>query len=214
MGFQQHFYSRLKLLSSRPASQFPVEAMPVGFRSAAVLIPLWPEADGSIKVAFTQRPESLPSHKGQVSFPGGSKLADDESTEITALRETREELGLDPGDITVMGRLDDAWSRQGFHIVPYVGWIDSKPVFIPDNNEVVAILIGDLQTIMKPESHCVHEFNFQGLQRKSEAFKWQGGYIWGVTADIMLELVLWIKGEESSRRDIRLKTMQTYQEKA
>lgn len=211
MDFQQHFYTRLKLLSSRPAARFPDEAMPAGIRTAAVLIPMWPETDGSVKVVFTQRPETLPSHKGQVSFPGGGTLPHDQSTEITALRETREELGLEPEAITIMGRLDDAWSRQGFHIVPYVGWLNSKPEFNPDWNEVAAVLVGDIQTIMKPESRCIHEFTYKGGQRKTEAFRWQDGYIWGVTADIMLELILWIKGEESSRRDIRMQSMQTYQ---
>jgi 8-oxo-dGTP pyrophosphatase MutT (NUDIX family) len=211
MKFQQHFYTRLKSLSRRPAAQFPVETIPANTRSAAVLIPLWPEEDGSIKVVFTQRPQTLPSHKGQVSFPGGGMLPDDETTEMTALRETTEELGLKPEEISIMGRLDDAWSRQGFHIVPYVGWLDRKPEFNPDWNEVAAIMIGDLRTIMNPESHCVHEFTYNGMQRKSEAFRWQDGYIWGVTADIMLELILWIKGEESSRMNIRFKSMQTSQ---
>jgi 8-oxo-dGTP pyrophosphatase MutT (NUDIX family) len=210
MEFQQHLYQRLKCLSRRPAAQFPAENMPDGYRTAAVLVPLWPEEDGSVKVVFTQRPETLPSHKGQVSFPGGGKLPDDKTTEITALRETREELGLDPEEITIMGRLDDAWSRQGFHIVPYVGWLDSRPEFIPNLDEVAAILIGDLETILKPEAHCIHEFTYQGMLRKSEAFRWQDGYIWGVTADIMLELVLWVRGEKSSRGDIRMKAMQTY----
>jgi 8-oxo-dGTP pyrophosphatase MutT (NUDIX family) len=210
MIFHDYFYSRLEHLNRRDCQEFPTVEIPEKYRSAAVLIPLWPEANGTVKIAFTQRTQSLPSHKGQMSFPGGSMLHDDLNTEYTALRETREELGLLPERVNIMGRLDDAWSRYGFHIVPYVGWMQEKPEFKPDYNEVADILIADLETLMLPECTCIHEFTINGVNRKSQAFKWEGGYVWGVTADILLELILWVKGEESNRRDIRLKSLRNF----
>jgi 8-oxo-dGTP pyrophosphatase MutT (NUDIX family) len=211
MIFQDHFYSRLSQLPSRDYQQFPAHELPENYRSAAVLLPLWAEPGGIIKIAFTQRTESLPSHKGQMSFPGGSMLPDDPTTESTALRETQEELGINPDQVSIMGRLDDAWSRYGFHIVPYVGWMQSKPEFKPDFNEVAGILIADIETLMQPQCSCIHEFTVKGVTRTSQAFQWEGGYVWGVTADILLELILWVKGEQSNRRDERLQVMRSYQ---
>ena len=210
MKFQDSFYSRLLLLSDRENQQFPPNELPEEYRRAAILIPLWPENDGSVKVAFTQRTEKLPSHKGQVSFPGGAMLPEDESQEMTALRETHEEMGIDPDKVTVMGRLDDAWSRYGFHIVPYVGWFESKPEFTPDYNEVAGILVANVETLMLPDSSCLHNYSVDGVTRQSQAFRWDEGYVWGLTADILLEMLLWINGEESNRRDARLKALRSF----
>jgi 8-oxo-dGTP pyrophosphatase MutT (NUDIX family) len=194
MNFQEHFYSRLACLPDREVQEFSPGELPETYRSAAVLVPLWPEADGSIKVAFTLRADSLPSHKGQVSFPGGGMIPGDNGPEYTALRETREELGIQPDAVGIMGRLDDAWSRFGFHIVPYVGWLREKPEFNPDDNEVAGVIIADVETLMQPDASCIHEFTVAGVRRKSQAFRWKDGYVWGVTADILLELFLWVRG--------------------
>ena len=214
MNFQEKFFLRLQNLPDREIQEFPDGELPKNYRAAAVLLPLWPESNNTIKIAFTQRAESLPSHKGQVSFPGGSMHPEDSNTEKTALRETREELGIRPQDVAIMGRLDDAWSRYGFHIVPYVGWIKNKPELFPNSNEVEKIIVADVETLMQPEASCTHEFTINGIQRKSHAFKWQGGYVWGVTADILLELFLWVKCEKSNRRDIRLQSMRDYLSKS
>jgi 8-oxo-dGTP pyrophosphatase MutT (NUDIX family) len=212
MNFREKAYSRLKLLPTRELQLFPPERLPDPCRTAAILIPLWPGLDGSINIAFTQRSTSLPSHQGQVSFPGGGSQPDDQSTQMTALREFNEELGVSPDDVTVMGRLDDAWSRFGFHITPYVGWLDRQPDFIPDHNEVAGIITADIQDLMQPDVACIHEFTVNGIKRKSQAFNWTGGYIWGVTADLLLELLLWIKEEPSNRGELRLTAMRQYME--
>lgn len=212
MNFREKIHSRLKLLVDREPQLFPLDQLPNKYRTAAVLIPLWPDENGSVKIAFTQRSASMPSHQGQVSFPGGGANLDDTTTEYTALRELKEELGIEHGDVTVMGRLDDAWSRFGFHITPYVGWIDQRPDFKPDINEVEKIITADLQNLMKPDTSCIHEFTVNGIQRKSQAFNWDGGYVWGVTADVLLELLLWIKEEPSNRGELRLSAMKQYME--
>lgn len=212
MNFREKVHSRLKLLVDREPQLFPLEQLPNKYRTAAVLIPLWPDENGSVRIAFTQRSVSLPSHKGQVSFPGGGANPDDTTTEYTALRELKEELGIEHGDVTIMGRLDDAWSRFGFHITPYVGWINQQPDFKPDLNEVDEIITADLQNLMSPGISCTHEFTVNGMQRKSQAFNWDGGYVWGVTADVLLELLLWIKEEPSNRGQLRLSAMKQYME--
>lgn len=203
MKFRDSIYARLQALPERNTRYFPQDIFPSNYRTAAVLLALWPEPDGSVCVVLTRRSVNLSSHQGQVSFPGGSMHAADDSPVQTALREAREELGINPEDVRLMGRLDDAWSRFGFHVIPVVGWLDERPVLIPDPAEVAEVIIADLETLMRPESSCMHV----QIDRESQAYRWDGGYVWGLTAEILLELFLWVCGEESSRRDVRLANM-------
>ncbi len=206
MSFQDFFYSRLVSLPQRQFQEFPREVFPASYRSAAILMPFWPEED-TVKVAFTQRAQTLPAHKGQVSFPGGSRHAGDATIQDTALRETEEELGINRNLIHIKGRLDDAWSGHGFHITPYVGWIVESPVFSPQPAEVSDIIIADVEHLMQPAVSCVHTIETAGRIRTTHAFSWDDGYVWGITADILLELLLWVKGESSNRCEIRLAYM-------
>lgn len=201
---------RLQALSGRETGTFPSDALPEARQSSAVLLLFWPAGESRVEVVFTQRPDHMPTHAGQVSFPGGRRHAEDKSAADTALREAREELGIDPGLVTVMGRLDDAWSIAGHHVIPYVGWLEKQPDFAPNPAEVEAILIGDVETLMRPEVSCEHRVDFAGKVRASHAFKWDGGYVWGLTADILLELLLWIEGKPSGRADLRLRRLQEF----
>lgn len=203
MTFRDRFYNRLLCLSERVPGEFPVDVFPANFRAAAVLLLFWTERDGQVRLALTRRSDKLPSHQGQVSFPGGSMHAGDISIINTALREAREELGIDPTAVRVMGRLDDAWSRFGFHVVPVVGWLDERPEFRPDPSEVAELIIADVETMMRPECSTLHKIG----ERETQAYRWDTGYVWGLTAEILLEFFLWMRGEESGRRDYRLEWM-------
>ena len=107
MQFKDHFFSRLEALSERETFEFPRATLPAGYNTAAVLLPFWPGDDGGIEVVFTRRPETMSSHAGQVSFPGGKVDPEDESVAAAALREANEELGIDPAAVKIMGRLDE-----------------------------------------------------------------------------------------------------------
>lgn len=186
---------------------FPQKFLPEDYFPAAVLMLFWPEPDDRIKLALTQRSDTLPTHQGQVSFPGGKQSPQDETLIETALRETREELGISTDAITIMGRLDDAWSSYGHLVVPCVGWTDERPQFNPDTREVARVIIADIQMLMSPDASTTHTFQRDGLTRVTHAFRWNDGYVWGMTADILLELFLWLNGESSNRGDIRLANM-------
>lgn len=203
MSFHDQFFTSLQSLSNRDTHYFPQDIFPQTYRTAAVLLAFWPEQDGSISMALTRRSDKLPSHQGQVSFPGGSMQAEDGSPVQTALREAHEELGINPEAVRIMGRLDDAWSRFGFHVIPVVGWLEQRPTLTPDPDEVAEVIIADIQTLMRPESSCMHKL----ADRESQAYLWDGGYVWGLTAEILLELFLWVRGVESNRRDARLAWM-------
>jgi 8-oxo-dGTP pyrophosphatase MutT (NUDIX family) len=207
-SFRELFLRRIEALPERQAQTIPRELLPPDHRAAAVLMLFWPGAGPGVDVIFTKRPEHMPSHPGQVSFPGGKQDPGDASVVATALRETHEELGIDPGRIRVMGRLDDAWSFAGHHVIPIVGWLDSAPEIAPDPAEVAEVLIADVETLLRPESACEHRVEYEGRLRTSHAFRWDGGYVWGLTADLLLELQLWVQGRPSNRAQIRIERMQ------
>jgi 8-oxo-dGTP pyrophosphatase MutT (NUDIX family) len=207
MTFRRHCYQRLAQLAGRQPQEFPPESLPPDCRPAAVLIPLWPTEEGGVNTVLTRRPDTMPTHKGQVSFPGGGLQPGDASLEMTALREAGEELGIPAEAVTIMGRLDDAWSFQGHHVVPYVGWLERRPAISPNPVEVAEVIIADVELLNRPETACRHERIRDSRLHYSHAYRWDGGYIWGLTADILLELLLWINGQLSNRGALRLAMM-------
>ena len=211
--FRKHFYERLRQLPGRAVMRFPAGTLPKRYKTAAVLLCCWPAGDGRVEIVMTRRTDQVSSHQGQVSFPGGRVDAADASAADAALRETWEELGIAPGLITIMGRLDDAWSRFGHHVIPYVGWLEQRPELTPNPREVAEILIADMATIMRPEAEREHKVVLpagSGTTHVTKAFEWDGGYVWGLTADLLLELILWIRGEPSNRGHARLERMRQF----
>ncbi|MFQ5659903.1 MAG: NUDIX hydrolase [Gammaproteobacteria bacterium] len=210
MNFSDHFFARLQKLPERRTLEFPKAKIPVNYHTAAVLLAFWPGKAGEVEVVFTRRTGTLSSHAGQVSFPGGRVDPADASLQATALREAHEEIGLRPEQARIMGRVDDAWSRYGHHVIPFIGWLEEKPALTPNPEEVAEVIIADVETLMRPENSRQHEVVVNNVSHMTQAFSWEGGYVWGLSADLMLELILWIKDEPSNRGAVRLERMQTY----
>jgi 8-oxo-dGTP pyrophosphatase MutT (NUDIX family) len=161
-------------------------AVPDGLRDAAVLIPIINHVDG-LTVLFTKRTLHLSKHAGQIAFPGGSVEPADAGPIATALRETHEEIGLDPARVDVLGRLRDHVTGTGFAIVPVVGMIDPPVVLTPDPNEVAETFEVPLEFLRDPanrharfraEPKPVHFFSIPYLDHN----------IWGATAQIVITL--------------------------
>lgn len=170
-------------LSDALAKHRPHRPRVEGARSAAVLIPIVAVPEPSL--LFTVRTETLPSHKGQISFPGGSIDGTDPSAEVAALRETQEELGLDPAAVRVLGELDSFPTFvSGYVVTPFVGWLQHRPALAPNPAEVASVLevpVADLTEAIRSEA------GFQHGERTypTEAWIWRGHVIWGVTARIV-----------------------------
>lgn len=174
------FRSRLQAaLRARPGKHLPVDDA----RDAAVLIPFVAGEDPQL--LFTVRTESVSSHKGQISFPGGSIDAADESARAAALREAGEEIGVEPSDVEILGELDSLHTFvSGFVVTPVVGWLKGKPSLRPNPTEVKEVLsipVSELGETMRKEPG----FSYGGRTFPTEAWVWNGHVIWGVTARIV-----------------------------
>ena len=152
-------------------------------REAAVLIPV--VAGDEPSVLFTVRTETVRSHKGQISFPGGSIDPTDASARAAALRETQEEIGLDPAAVEVIGELDTTPTFvSGFVISPFVGLLRGTPALTPNPAEVAEVLqvpLADLNDEIRAEPGFAHA----GRTYPTEAWIWRDYVIWGVTARLI-----------------------------
>ena len=156
-------------------------------RAAAVLA-LMVERDGQVNLLFTQRTDHLAAHPGQISFPGGRVEAADTSRADTALRETEEEIGLARRHVAVLGNLPEYLLPTGFRITPVVGWIAAPFETRADPYEVADIFEIPLAHFIDLARYQRHEYHFNGRHRHYVAIPYEGRYIWGATAGMLLSL--------------------------
>lgn len=156
-------------------------------REAAVLIPIVAVPEPTL--IFTQRTDTVGSHKGQISFPGGAIDPGDPNMTCTALRETEEEIGLDPSAVRILGELDTFPTFvSGYVVTPYVGWLAEEPDLTPNPAEVKRLLhvpIADLSNEIRRDAGFKHGRRVY----PTEAWVWQDNVIWGVTARIVRQFL-------------------------
>ena len=160
----------------------PAEKMDL--KPAAVLLPLVLRQEPH--VLLTQRTHHLTRHAGQVAFPGGRADANDISLVETALRETQEETGIDPAFVTVAGFLDAYETGTGYAILPVVGILSDGFALSPHAVEVAEIFEVPLAFLLDPANRQQQSRAFQGRMRSFYSFTYEGHYIWGATAAMLL----------------------------
>lgn len=167
----------------------PVPAEP--WREAAVLVPLLSDGD-DLRVVFTLRTAHLHAHAGQVCFPGGGAEAHDADAIATALRETEEEVGLNPARVEVLGCLDPYVTITGYRVTPVVGLIDvsqGPPAWLPDEFEVAEIFDVPMRHVLAPGMLRAEAISREGVIRQTYVCNWNDYYIWGATAGMLQNLV-------------------------
>ena len=156
-------------------------------RAAAVLVPLVMRGD-ELTVLLTRRTDDMPSHPGQVAFPGGKIDAGDDGPVGAALRETHEETGLAPEFVETSGFLDIYQTRTGFRICPVVALVRPGFSLQPEEGEVAEIFEVPLGFLMNPANHQRHGLEWEGKKRWFYAMPYDRHYIWGATAGMMRNL--------------------------
>jgi 8-oxo-dGTP pyrophosphatase MutT (NUDIX family) len=155
-----------------------------GTKDAAVLVPLYPD----LRAVFTERRADLRRHAGEISFPGGRQDHPDEDLRETALREAHEEIGLDPGDVELVGALPPVGTFvSGYRIFPFVGRIQAEHVWTPQESEVARVLEFSLADLTR--GHEMKRLVRKGVPIKTPTYTVDGHLVWGATARIVQSLL-------------------------
>jgi 8-oxo-dGTP pyrophosphatase MutT (NUDIX family) len=155
-------------------------------RPAAVLVPVVDRPDPT--VLLTQRTAELPSHAGQVAFPGGKIDPHDATPAAAAMREAEEEIGLAHGLIEPIGYLDLYLTFSGFRVLPTVARIAPDYHLTINPSEVADAFEVPLAFLMDAQNHALHSRDWKGITRRYYAMPFGERYIWGVTAGILRNL--------------------------
>ena len=153
-------------------------------RPAAVLVPLvWHEAGPT--VLLTRRTESLSTHAGQVSFPGGKVDEGDSSVIAAALREAEEEIGLAQEQVVVLGTLPQYVTITDFVVTPVVAMLQPPLQLRPEPGEVAEVFEVPLTLALDGRQYEKHSYVRDGVQGQYLAMQWQHYTIWGATAAML-----------------------------
>ncbi len=150
-------------------------------KPAGVLLPIM-QRPGGLTLLLTRRSAALRHHAGQVSFPGGRKEDTDPSVVETALRETHEEVGIEPRFVSIVGYLPTTPSITAYSVTPVVGFVEDDANLSADPTEVEYAFEVPLEFLLDTDNDILGDWQAGQRQLKMLEFNWQGERIWGLTA--------------------------------
>jgi 8-oxo-dGTP pyrophosphatase MutT (NUDIX family) len=158
-------------------------------RPSAVLVGLF-ESTSGVEAILTRRSQNLTNHRGEISFPGG-RLDAGESVLQAALRETHEEIGLNPEDVEVVGELNSmATVVSNSHIVPIVGRYRTQPKLHAVNSEVDRVFSVPLLELTRQDTYRQEHWVFSDREFQINFFYLDDETIWGATARILFQVIM------------------------
>jgi 8-oxo-dGTP pyrophosphatase MutT (NUDIX family) len=159
------------------------------FRQAAVLLPLY-VIDAGPHLVLTKRTELVPTHKGQISFPGGGFEEADGDLLATALRESREEIGLRPEDVEIVGTLDDTVTVTSRHVVrPFVGFVPHPYPYRLDPFEIERLIHLPISALLRGAPFREETWEREGRPVTVFLYEHAGDTIWGLTARVLKQFI-------------------------
>jgi 8-oxo-dGTP pyrophosphatase MutT (NUDIX family) len=180
---QSWIFALRERLGSPPPGRLPANDL----RPASVLVPLYVDA-GELWTLLTKRTDNLPSHRSQIVFPGGGRELKEDPW-AAALRETQEEIGLDPKAVLKLGGLDEVESPAGFRVMPCVGAIPYPHKVQANAAEVAEIFALPVAAFANPRLVEEREVVINGQKRDLLIYHIGNRQIWGLTARILQNLL-------------------------
>ena len=175
-----------KRLAARARGRVAID----GFAPAAVLVPIVTEPGQPDRLLFTERRHDLSTHAGQIAFPGGKQDAEDADAAACAVRETSEELGIEPAAVEVLGLLDDVPTPTRFVITPVVARLRGPLAMAPNPAEVASVFAADVAALTDPSRYTANGTReFLGITYEMHEYRWEPHRIWGATARMVYQLV-------------------------
>lgn len=168
--------------------------------ASAVLAPIY-EEDGLAHVILTRRSWNLRAHRGEISFPGGRSEPYDADLVATALRETHEEVGIEPSVVEVVGQLPPLMTLSSAFIAPFVGVLRELPEMKPDPREVEEIREVPLSLLLADGVYHQEIWPREGAEVPLHFFELPGDTVWGATASMLFQLLTRITGTAGTRAD-------------
>ena len=165
----------------------PALGVPVPERHAAVLVALSGPSD-ALDVTLTRRAEHMNSHAGEVALPGGKHEPGDADLDVTALRESAEEIGLPASAVELLGRLEPLETINGLTVVPFVGFVPTLPALSANAAEIDCVFQVPLRFLSDPDNLLCDEYALDGKTRRVARFHYGDFAIWGFTATVLVRL--------------------------
>lgn len=158
---------------------------------AAVLLPLYEDEEGRVRIVIIKRPDHMPTHAGQLAFPGGMRQPEDADVVATALREAHEEVAIPPEDVEILGYLPTVRAaRAELLVVPIVGRLPGRPALQPDPGEVESVLEPPLLGFLHEDDWRTEDWGGHTLW----FFDIERDVLWGASAHMMRHLLELLRG--------------------
>jgi 8-oxo-dGTP pyrophosphatase MutT (NUDIX family) len=191
-------HSWIKEIRDRLSSPPPRRLAASDLRQASVLVPLYVDA-GELWTVLTKRTDDLPTHRSQIAFPGGGRELKEDPW-AAALRETQEEIGLDPKGVLRLGELDEGETPAGFRVIPCVGAIPFPYEARPNAAEIAEVFSLPLSAFTNPRLVEERPVKINGVERMLRIYHVGNRQIWGLTARVLQNLLIRLgmeSGEEN-----------------
>jgi 8-oxo-dGTP pyrophosphatase MutT (NUDIX family) len=157
-------------------------------QAAAVLV-LSYHHEGEDYIVLTRRTEEVLHHKGQICFPGGAVDPEDKGLWETALREAKEEIGLDPGEVTFVREMTSRPTPSGFQVTPFLASIPAPSGWNPNPSETAEVFAVPISYLKNPENVQLTKKEWGGEEYLDPVFKYKNYEIWGLTGRILCDVL-------------------------
>lgn len=177
----------LQRLRERMIEYQPVDMVTGNLPEAAVLMPFVDQPEPQL--ILTVRSQFMPTHAGEVAFPGGKRAPLDVDLLHTALRESREEVGLAPDQVEVVGQLSPLPSRFGMKVTPFVGVVPEGVELVAEPGETATIFRVPVRFFLEEQPELSAPMEVYGRRMRMPSYQFEDKRIWGLTAFMILDLL-------------------------